>query len=53
MKILYIYIYARCSIKFDSNITISAAKADCDAQNVVYILFCAECPNTAYVGFRF
>ena len=39
----------RCSIKFD-NVTISSAKADCDSQNVVYILFCAKCPNAVYVG---
>ena len=40
----------RCSIKFDNNFTISVAKADCDSQKVVFILFCAKCPNAAYVG---
>ena len=40
----------RCSVKFDNNVTISAAKADCNSQNVVYILFCAECPNAVYLG---
>ena len=39
-----------CSINFDNNVTISAAKADCDSQNVVYILYCAKCPNAVYVG---
>ena len=28
----------RCSIKFDNNVTISAAKADCDPQNVIYVI---------------
>ena len=40
----------KCSIKFDNNVTISDAKADCDSQNVVYILLCAKCPNAVYVG---
>ena len=44
------HIDARCSIKFDNDVTISAAKADCDSPNVVYILFCAKCPNAVYVG---
>ena len=44
------HIDIRCSIKFDNNATISAVKADCDSQNVVYILFCAKCPNADYVG---
>ena len=44
------HIYIRCSIKLDNNVTISLAKADCDSQNVVYILCCAECPNAVYVG---
>ena len=44
------HIDIRCSIKFDNDVTLSAAKADCDSQNVVYILFCAKCPNAVYVG---
>ena len=36
--------------KFHNNIKIPAAKADSDSQNVVYILFCAKCPNAVYVG---
>ena len=36
--------------KINNNVTISVAKADCDSQNVVYILFCAKCPNAVYVG---
>ena len=43
------HIDTRCSIKFNNNVTISAAKADCDSQNVVYILSCAKCPNAVYV----
>ena len=43
------HIDIRCSIKFDNDVTISAAKADCDSQNVVYSLFCANCPNAVYV----
>ena len=44
------HIDIRCSNKFYNNVTISAAKAVCDSQNVVYILFCAMCPNAVYVG---
>ena len=44
------HIDTRCSIKFDNNVTFSATKADCDSQNVVYILFCAKYPNALYVG---
>ena len=44
------HIDIRCSIKFDNDVTLSASKADCDLQNVVYILFCAKCPNAVYVG---
>ena len=33
------HIDIRCSIKFDNNVTISAAKADCDSLNEVYIYF--------------
>ena len=44
------HIDIRCSNKFDNNVTISAAKADCDSQNVAHILFCAKCPNAVYVG---
>ena len=44
------HIDIRCSIKFDNDVTLSAAKADCDSQNMVYILFCAKCPNAVYVG---
>ena len=44
------HFHIRCSVKFGNNVTISAAKADCDSQNVVYILFCAKCPNAVYVG---
>ena len=40
----------RCSIKFDNNVPISAATADCHSQNVVNILLCAKCPNAVYVG---
>ena len=40
----------RCSRKFDNNVTISVAKAACDSQNLVYILFCAKCSNAVYVG---
>ena len=44
------HIDIRCSIKFDNDVTLSAAKADCDSHNMVYILFCAKCPNAVYVG---
>ena len=44
------HIDIRCGIKFDKDVTLSAVKADCDSQNVVYILFCAKCPNAVYVG---
>ena len=37
-------------MKFDNDVTLSAAKADSDSLNVVYILFCAKCPNAVYVG---
>ena len=36
------HIDIRCSFKFDNDFTFSAAKAYCDSQNVVYILFCAK-----------
>ena len=40
----------RCSMKFHNDVTISAAKSDCDTQIVVYILSCAKCPNADYVS---
>ena len=43
------HIDTKCCIKFENNVTISAAKADCDSQNVVYIFF-AKFPNAVYVG---
>ena len=44
------HIDIRCSIKFYNDVTLSAAKAECDSQNVVYILFCAKCPKVVNVG---
>ena len=44
------HIVIRCSIKLHNDVTLTAAKADCDSQNVVYILIWAKCPNAVYVG---